>query len=716
MQKQNKSVVSDRDPRSDIREIEAEVKELHDSPPSGGTTATLPSRPVALGDSRPQPQMAASVLASATIAECSLEHMLSLESVLSRGELAADSKRGTFLYVSAVSPRYLESSSPSRITYISALFRQWRGSIRLRLYVTKAIFQQTKLLLVFIPGAIPSEIRSMSLDALMGAECKTVMNPSNDEVAVLDVPFIHTANWQSVGGSTGSVALVLLERIVITQQTNSTIPWILTCCSPRGQQQLRFRYGVAPPSSGVPGGGDGGGSDNSDSGVSAASYIGESYAISSSARRRRRLVNGRADTSTVLDAQPPLTGAPGRLLVGVAVNWASCPSTQRLAAKLARLPLSPPFSFTFDAPTTQKTLVPYLPVINWLQGPLPNNQRDYPQSYDWYITSSNNKIEKDAVYFGQVPAAMSFTIGIADYPGLASEFDGWLVDLVIYTPNTGRGVNMIVFRVKSIESGKQLLLEYDHAVGDLTGGGIGAFVGYPMTWVDDPRNYARGPQIGAFLERQVTRARELAVAPYFMLWVGGGHPTAEAIRDWLYTDTDSTQPPKLAQGSLVALSLSQSPGLFDMVSETAERGIFTWIFSLFSNNTDSALYKIARVADCIFEFALPLLISYDGTPALVHTDTVTLRFLEATPGAERLRSDGARVVDSFPDLSPLEFGLESIPEAEEVSQHQALSFKQLFRRAVAGAQADPTNERKPSRRRRRRRGTRSEVSSRASTP
>jgi hypothetical protein len=112
------------------------------------------------------------------------------ETTLSYVSIAPSTTRGTVLYSTPVDPSTFNSSgSPSRVAWISRLYRFWRGDVKFKFVFTKTILQQTKILAVFVPGAGPND-PAPTPDRAFFYSHKVLMNPANETDWSLDVPFV----------------------------------------------------------------------------------------------------------------------------------------------------------------------------------------------------------------------------------------------------------------------------------------------------------------------------------------------------------------------------------------------------------------------------------------------------------------------------------------------------------------------------------------------
>lgn len=187
----------------------------------------------------------APIVPTARMDEASLQDLMTYETVLLSGVIKADSPANQKVFSFRVSPRMLSSSvAKSRIAHIAEMYLYWQGEIQFRMIVSKAIFQQTKIVIAFIPTPELTEPK-MTADQLVGYQNRIIVNPDNDMEAIIPVPFIADGNWLPMTSSTGWLVARLLQPIVITQNSTSDIPWTLCVAARPGA--LRFRYLIPPP-------------------------------------------------------------------------------------------------------------------------------------------------------------------------------------------------------------------------------------------------------------------------------------------------------------------------------------------------------------------------------------------------------------------------------------------------------------------------------------
>lgn len=184
-----------------------------------------------------------------------LTNFLKYPTILFEGSVSSTTPVGANIYATPVSPALLKSTSLSRIANFATNFRQWNGAMTARLIFTKPIFVQTKVIAAYIPGATESEIDSISISDMYGAQYHAVMNPDNDNELSFKIPFISGRNWLPMASSSGLFIVKLFQPLVASQPTNVTnvtVPFTITISSNADMSDesklapLDFRYLVAP--------------------------------------------------------------------------------------------------------------------------------------------------------------------------------------------------------------------------------------------------------------------------------------------------------------------------------------------------------------------------------------------------------------------------------------------------------------------------------------
>lgn len=578
-----------------------------------------------------------SIVEAAAYGECSLEEMMSMPTVLLRGVLNKDSKKGSVLYACSLAPRYIRDKTETRISYVSRLFRFWRGEISFRLRVTKSLYQEAKFLMVFVPGATPAVLRSTNVDSLISSQCSVIFAASNDEVVELCVPFYSTGNWQRTNEPTGAFGLVLADPLVSSSDTGGTINYTLECLS-NSRDPLCFRYAMMPeigslPDTDAPG--DSGGGvrppNPDDPGQQPRVLLPETYRRSS--RRTARAAYdmnegwGLVDTLHLPSSVAPCQST-AHTCIPVGLNHVSRDPT-KLAKKMSCVDLSPPFSFVSTTGVMSLTLVPYLPRTWRYFGTFADStniarEDGYARS-QWYTN-----LEAQGMGVDSSPAmdGASWKHRVPEWnillptPELAQKF----VDLkwgVLMVATRGAVDTIVRFEADS-RSDSWLHLKYDWKSDYDKQTLLGIAYDSPLFWLDSPVSVHRFNSTGDMPVEQrwvtaLTGASQHAPYPNINIYTSAWQRDGAPIQDWLNSNSDEPAPIE-ATGQTFGLSVSQCPRYFDMIEEV-ERGVFTWLFNVFSGNEESPWAKIARVADLIFEFCLPLLVGYDGSSPPVSVES-----------------------------------------------------------------------------------------------
>lgn len=152
-----------------------------------------------------------------------IRDVLAHETTLSYVSIAPSATRGVVLYSVPIDPSSMVSGgNPSRVAWISKLYRFWRGDMKFRFVFTKTILQQTKILAVFVPGASRSD-PPPSPDAAYFYNHKVLMNPANETEWTLDVPFVSANPFRLMGESTGMLYVMLFQNLVVSSADASDI-------------------------------------------------------------------------------------------------------------------------------------------------------------------------------------------------------------------------------------------------------------------------------------------------------------------------------------------------------------------------------------------------------------------------------------------------------------------------------------------------------------
>nr|DAZ87804.1 TPA_asm: hypothetical protein [Triaenopico virus 2] len=510
------------------------------------------------------------------------EEMLQMETVLLSGSLDSTTLAGSIIYATEVCPTQLTSRSMSRVEYVANLFAQWCGEIQFKLYVTKAIFQQTKLLMVYVPGIRLAAAKKMSIEQLMGCQIRSVVNPSNDSEATISIPFISGMNWLACAQSTGVFQILTLQPIVVTQETSSVIPYTLCVSSPKSKG-LKFRYAMMPSATTV--------SD----GIPAQAQL---LATSSTNRARGQAIRGQVQTLIVNSGMSELASLKYVLPIPKPQNAAN---VKLMAQKLCTMSLPSFFSFNARYYTgsfpSESVLLPD-DNLNICQYPDKNG----PYFFDNVLHTCPG--DKASWFYIQR------TNPVAEF---MREFAGSLI--AIGMSNTTLASSNLTF-----------------------GGATSTHYWFTFTtemWISTyftiktTGSSANNYRIQAVLEQSLTQMMMQETFTHFNLYVSGPITEWRNVKNYL----DGTES-KLSQfniSSAYSLSSSQAPDSFALLPDT-QRGLFAFLFDLFGGSADSPWCKICRIADNVLDFCIPLIFGYTGDAAPLSIENgVALEYVSSAP-------------------------------------------------------------------------------------
>jgi hypothetical protein len=156
-------------------------------------------------------------------ANTSVMDVMKHETVLFYGSVAPSSTRGSLIYSTPIDPsQFYTGTSPSRVTWMSKLYRFWRGDVKFKFVFTKTILQQVKFLAVFIPNASPTD-PPPSPDNAFFYNHKVLMNPANETEWSLDVPYVSDRPFRVMGQETGMLYLMLYHNMAVSNADSSDI-------------------------------------------------------------------------------------------------------------------------------------------------------------------------------------------------------------------------------------------------------------------------------------------------------------------------------------------------------------------------------------------------------------------------------------------------------------------------------------------------------------
>lgn len=155
--------------------------------------------------------------------QSSVMDVMKHETVLFAGSISPTTSVGTVVYQTPIDPsQFYSGSNPSRVTWMSKLYRFWTGDLTFRFVFTKTILQQLKLLAVFVPGASASDPAPTPQQAYYYRH-KVLMNPANEMEWSLNVPFVSTKPHHFMGEPTGMLYVMLFQPMAVSNNDASNI-------------------------------------------------------------------------------------------------------------------------------------------------------------------------------------------------------------------------------------------------------------------------------------------------------------------------------------------------------------------------------------------------------------------------------------------------------------------------------------------------------------
>lgn len=170
-----------------------------------------------------KPQFVVKVGQFQATSERTIKDILTQETLLSTFEVQTTTEVGQVLAKFAISPERLHPpGESSRISFLSSLFKFWRGDIMLQVIFTKTILQQLKIALVFVPGANISDAPPTKEQIMMFSH-KKIINPANEAEVNFIIPFVSDRPFLPMTSSTGVVYFVLYQPFTGSLDTGTHI-------------------------------------------------------------------------------------------------------------------------------------------------------------------------------------------------------------------------------------------------------------------------------------------------------------------------------------------------------------------------------------------------------------------------------------------------------------------------------------------------------------
>lgn len=213
-------------------------------PPASGPASAMADNNVHLSTStssmdvekRPAPLKQSSIQPTSN---ATISSILSHEMPMGYTSISPSTTRGAVLFKQAIDPSSLKGTGgTTRVSWLSRLYMFWRGDMTFKFVFTKTIFQQTKILAVFVPGDNMSS-QPPTADEAYAYRHKVLINPANEEEWKLEVPYVETKPYLRMGESTGMLYLILFQALV-TSGADANDILFSTFVSGNGLEMLEF--------------------------------------------------------------------------------------------------------------------------------------------------------------------------------------------------------------------------------------------------------------------------------------------------------------------------------------------------------------------------------------------------------------------------------------------------------------------------------------------
>lgn len=135
----------------------------------------------------------------------------------------------TALYTAQIYPRFFAGSGtatslnhvvsyyiPTPISFLSNLFRFWRGSIRMRIRISKTDFHSGRLMVVYTPGRV-------SLNANIDYPYREIIDLRDGDSFCLTLPYASAWPWLDTNTPTGFVSIQVLNPLRAASSVDTTV-------------------------------------------------------------------------------------------------------------------------------------------------------------------------------------------------------------------------------------------------------------------------------------------------------------------------------------------------------------------------------------------------------------------------------------------------------------------------------------------------------------
>jgi hypothetical protein len=180
------------------------------------------------------------------------------------GDMATSDVGGTVLYAANVSPTsfWFKSNTgrpggntamptsatlttncfaPTALCYLAQMFRYWTGSIKFRFSFCKTKFHAGRVLASFIPATYdtlntfvlsnPVPVPEIAGGLVQPFQYSTIFDLKDGNSFEIEVPYISSRPWISVLGSSGGLSLTVVDPLIASGETSSSITYLVEVCA-----------------------------------------------------------------------------------------------------------------------------------------------------------------------------------------------------------------------------------------------------------------------------------------------------------------------------------------------------------------------------------------------------------------------------------------------------------------------------------------------------
>lgn len=131
--------------------------------------------------------------------------------------------------------------APTALCYIAQMFKYWNGSIKFRFSFSKTKFHAGRVLASFIPATYdtlnpttlsnPVPVPEIAGGLVQPFQYSTIFDLRDGNSFEIEVPYISSRPWISVLGSSGGLSLTVVDPLISSGETSSSINYLVEVCA-----------------------------------------------------------------------------------------------------------------------------------------------------------------------------------------------------------------------------------------------------------------------------------------------------------------------------------------------------------------------------------------------------------------------------------------------------------------------------------------------------